>query len=455
MEENKKRSKLTITLVVIGILLLVGIAVGLTYAYWSYTATQTTTNVITTDCLEIALEDESDAISLQKTHPISDSEGLSLTPYTFKITNKCNTTTSFNVNLEIMGTVNASSGSYVASTLDPSYVAVSLNGEAKSILSSNSSVDPTYSGSDYTATAAYRIGKGTLEANESKSYDLRLWMDESVTSTESMNKTFVSKVSVTAGGVEKNPICKRATELHTEICDVSSCDSDGYSIGDTITYGNSEVTSNKIETGDAFDCDVNGDGKYNAETERFYYVSDYYDTETNTFDTNYATLVYYNNVSEGLPNNTATYVYSDPSGFYGPQTIMLQLPTTSQWENIRLKNVIRNIENKSGVTNVSGYSYSGYAARFLTTQEVESGCYDGTTAVTSTGGLSNKCEFLYENTTYALSGRESEWWLETTGDYFYILYNISGNGRYMGQSEIEFKEGVRPVIEVAKTDIDY
>ena len=71
------------------------------------------------------------------------------------------------------------------------------------------------------------------------------------------------------------PKCKRATSLHTETCSQTSgnCAGDGYASGSTITYGNLGSGST-LTTGDAFDCDVNGDGEYNSETERFYYVTD-------------------------------------------------------------------------------------------------------------------------------------------------------------------------------------
>ena len=64
-----------------------------------------------------------------------------------------------------------------------------------------------------------------------------------------------------------NKLCQRATFLHTETCSQTStsdyCNADGYSTGDTITYGNLGIKGTLI-TGDAFDCDVNGDGIYNA-----------------------------------------------------------------------------------------------------------------------------------------------------------------------------------------------
>ena len=54
--------------------------------------------------------------------------------------------------------------------------------------------------------------------------------------------------------------------LHTEECTQTSnyCYAAGYvegNKGTTITYGNENVTEGVLTSGDAFDCDVNGDGK--------------------------------------------------------------------------------------------------------------------------------------------------------------------------------------------------
>ena len=92
-----------------------------------------------------------------------------------------------------------------------------------------------------------------------------------------------------------NAVCRRATTLHTAKCTDSSagCYS-GNSVGSTITYG-SKGTSGSLSSGDAFDCDVNNDGVYDEDTERFYYVTSNGDN---------AVLIYYSNVSsEVLPSN--------------------------------------------------------------------------------------------------------------------------------------------------------
>ena len=67
--------------------------------------------------------------------------------------------------------------------------------------------------------------------------------------------------------------CKRATSLHTEECLGVYCSGMGYKLDGskgttTITYGSLEL-SGTLTTGDTFDCDVNGDGVYNSETEIF------------------------------------------------------------------------------------------------------------------------------------------------------------------------------------------
>jgi hypothetical protein len=257
--------------------------------------------------------------------------------------------------------------------------------------------------------------------------------------------------------------CKRATTLHTEKCNNGSsdnqyCYADGYTIGDTVTYGSLGI-SGTLTSGDAFDCDVNGDGIYDSSTERFYYVTDL------SSDSNYAVLIYYNNVSSGKASNSTSYAY-DSSGTNnnGPVTAIKQLPTTTQWSNVSLLNTKRAITTGSGGIETSAgtlptaFSYAGYAARLITYQEVNTGCYDGTTAISKTGGLSRKCQYLMENTKYTNSNYTYGTWLETPGssstisvnDVYASIRAVKGNS---GNSSIYV--GVRPAIEVLKSDIDY
>ena len=178
-------------------------------------------------------------------------------------------------------------------------------------------------------------------------------------------------------GDTKKAICKRATTLHTDECTQTDsqyyCSGAGYTNSGskgttTITYGNLG-TKGLLNSGDAFDCDVNGDGVYDPSTERFYYVTDIDNTTV---------LIYYNNVSSGNSSNKTTYAYDNSvENFHGPRTAIEQLPTTVQWSNVRLTNNVRSITTNTGSNTTTGgtlpsnFSYEVYAARLLTMQEIK------------------------------------------------------------------------------------
>jgi len=282
----------------------------------------------------------------------------------------------------------------------------------------------------------------------------------------------------TGNGNDPEPICKRAKELHTEICSQTShyCVGDGYTSGETITYGVIWNGEGDIPTGAAFDCDVNGDGTYDSLTERFYYVSDYYDvnSETPTFDSSTAVLIYYTNTVNGEPSTSgASYSSSQQCtrmygcNWYGPVTAVTYLPTTSQWSNVSLKTTTRSIlgcsdatcstlsSNTSGGTLPTDFSYEGKAARLITEKEIYEGCYDGVTGLNSTGGLSTKCKFLFENTEYSNSslGTLGTWFETPNASSSYALWCAYAYSSYTYSNNTFEHGGVRPTIDVLKTNI--
>ncbi len=285
-------------------------------------------------------------------------------------------------------------------------------------------------------------------------------------------------------------ICKRAVKLHEETCSQTDgtyhCSGAGYTESgskgtSTITYG-SCGTSGTLNSGDAFTCDVNGDGDFDELTERFYYVSDYYDTSAKEFDDSTAVLIYYNNVTSGVACNKNTFAYSnaadiqtvDPTRTYydnwhGPLTVMKQLPTTSQWSNISLKSDTRAIlgEDQSthdsptttGGTLPTNFSYEGYAARLLTAKELMAGCNLTEVVIKGTTGDLDICNYIMENTKYAKSSIGSYGpWLETpnASDY-YGVWVVNGSNRYVNDFNASGTSyfGARPAIEVPKSKISY
>ena len=470
MEEKKKIGNGK--LLVIAIVLILVVIIGTTYAWLRLTKNSDIVNKITAGNLELVLDDTtSEGVKLIKAIPMSYQQGIKTEEYTFTLTNK-SSTSSYTLSLKDLTTYTNDNNKEVAITdedrLADSKVRYILlkDGEEATAAKSKILTDRV-------------IDSGTIEKGKTITYSLRIWIDSKAgdnnTEEEVMGKVFNAQLSLEAIQTvtpTKTAVCKRATTLHTEECtqtDTSSyCSGDGYTTSGsmkttTITYGNLG-TKGILTTGDAFDCDVNGDGVYDSETERFYYVSDV--TNGITTDSNTAVLIYYNNVSGGLPSNSTGYAY-DSSGKNnnGPVTAIKQLPTTSQWSNVSLTNTTRAITNESGGNTTSAgdlptaFSYEGYAARLLTYQEVNNGCYDGAIDITSTNGLSSKCKFLFENTKYSLSNLKTfGGWVETpchstSSSNWYV----SGSLRYANNRNLDYNIdlGVRPAIEVAKTDIEY
>ena len=258
-------------------------------------------------------------------------------------------------------------------------------------------------------------------------------------------------------------------------------------------------TVGTLESGDAFDCDVDGKGY----RERFYYVTD--------LDSNndYGVLLYNQNVKQGniynficyhdngCPGEDSQYFKYDDNPFQnGPRTAITQLPTTSQWTNISLYNNIRDIYDTNENKMVSNFSYEGKAARLLTYKEALKACgveyrkiYDSYISIP----LNEQCFYLTDNL-HSHSGDvdTDEWmekglprltkynglpwayWLENVFVSSYLddhgrpVYDYNNPrvmrmfGNYQGEEMITIENGndesdkaIRPVIEVKKTKLYY
>ena len=456
MNETKKIGNAK--LLVIAVVLTLVVVLGTTYAWLSISQESKIINKITAGNLELTLDDTtSEGIKLTKEIPRSYQQGMTTKEYTFTLTNK-SSTSSYTLSLKDLTTYTNDEDQEVTiadeDRLADSKVRYILLKDGEEAVASKSKI-----------LTDRVIDSGTIEKGKTTTYSLRIWIDSKAgddnTEKEVMGKVFNAQLSLEATQL-KPMLCKKASVLHEEICNNSTCTSDGYNLNDTITYGNLGTTG-VLTTGDAFDCDVNGDGVYDSETERFYYVSDM--TNGVTQDSNTAVLVYYNNVSGGVASNSTTYAY-DSSGKNnnGPVTAIKQLPTISQWKNVSLINKTRAITNENGGnTTTAGdlpttFSYEGYAARLLTAQEVNLGC-EITVGSTSAGEISKKCQFLMENTKYSSDSiLTGGLWLETPrASHSSAVWYSNQNGRffisYNGNDHSIV--GVRPAIEVLKTNISY
>ena len=184
LKENKKA-------IVLLILILFMVCIGISYAYWFLTHTQSGSNQVVTDCFDIEFVEETDAITLSKAYPMTDQEGSSLTPYTFKISNKCAAYVSYQINLEILNTT----------TLDSQYVKGMIDTDAK-VLTENEVAKTTLEN----ATTSYKLATEYLDKNEERTHTFRLWIDENVGMDDPVsNKTFEGKITITASYITEMP----------------------------------------------------------------------------------------------------------------------------------------------------------------------------------------------------------------------------------------------------------
>ena len=448
MEDKKKTNKLTKQLFALALVLVLLIAGS--YAWLTLQVTGNKTNILRAGTLKLTLDDTtSNGILLEKAVPMSDTKGKTTTEYTFTLQNS-GSTVGYTIYLD---DVALSDGETQLEDSKVKYQLVKNGEETVALLSS---------------LEDKAIDTGTIGTNKTNTYSLRVWIDSDA-GNEVMGKILSKELRVEATQTNQTTptttaMCKRATTLHKETCTQTSyyCPADGYSLNvrDRIwIFRNRRNTS----SGDAFDCDVNGDGEYDPATERFYYVSDA--TNGITSDNDTAVLIYYSNVSAGVPSNSTTYAYysSANENWHGPVTAIQQLPTTSQWKTT-LTNTKRQITTETGTTSTSGgtlptaFSYEGYAARLLTAQEVNAGC-GFTVGSWNTGELSTKCKYLMENTKYSnASNKAYGEWLESprTANSGYVWFVI-GSDRNVGSSNANYAgyNGVRPAIEVSKSDISY
>ena len=235
IKSNKKKG-------ILALLIIIVLSIGFSYAYYMISLKSDGNNVAKSDCFELELTSENDAITLNNMYPISDEEGLKTTGYTFTIKNICSIYASYQVNLEDLE---------VAKKLSNEYVKVSINNSIPKLLSTYQTVTPAIK----EAIGSYMLTGGTLAPkdmnNSSKTYTLRLWMDyDTPLSDETTNAGFKNKISVIATARTKEELANNLaisyngtyTENKTTVN--VSAHSDKYNI---IEYSYDNLTFNSLD----------------------------------------------------------------------------------------------------------------------------------------------------------------------------------------------------------------
>ena len=184
-KEKKKRT------ILYGLLVTVLVLIGVTYAYYRITKTQTNSNVIgTRTCLDTTLTEETSEIVLSDAFPISDEDGLKHSPFTFTLTNNCDSYVKVTIAL-VSEYRTSTSTSYLKDNYVKSNLSTKGTNDGSSVILSTLSL-----GEVDTNTEGYVLKTTGLKNKEAKSFDLRLWLDSETTNEQGLNKTWKGKIVV-------------------------------------------------------------------------------------------------------------------------------------------------------------------------------------------------------------------------------------------------------------------
>ena len=506
--ENEKKKRT----ILYGLLVTVLVLIGVTYAYYRITKTQTNSNVIgTRTCLNTTLTEETSEIVLSDAFPISDEDGLKQSPFTFTLTNNCDSYVKVTIAL-----VSEYRTSTSTSYLKDNYVKSNLS--TKGTSDGNSVILSTLSlGEVDTNTEGYVLKTTGLKNKEAKSFDLRLWLDSETTNEQGLNKTWKGKIVVSVVAAEyvptfaetilaknevKAPITTPGAAISTASEALLASTEDDYG---TSYYFRGAVTNNYVEF--ANKCwrivRVGGDGSVklilhndntakaanpcasanNSTSAAFARFSG--TTYTSAFNTNYNDNAYVGFKYGTVGSSTYETTHANTNN----STILTNLET---WYTNNLKtyesviddtvwcndktNVTDTSYNPWGYSNVTGLGYGTNVTYYGATQRLvgTSGSAGGTgpslkcngelSKINSKVGLITADELAYagyayaknNTTTYLQENATDTYWWSLSPNYFngysaYVWYVCGSIGSFDNFNDVFNTNGVRPSISLKST----
>ena len=175
---------------------------GVSYAVFTSYSSQTDANTLAASCMDLEFNGQNE-INLLNTYPISESEALEQTPYTFTIKNKCDNYIEYYVIASVISTTNK---------IDSKYVKVSLLGDNDlngTVINTLESISTPQSLSKYNITENYILKRGDgISKDESRTFNFRMWLDSNNkdiwTKEDIEGKDYQVKISV-VGTVKTRP----------------------------------------------------------------------------------------------------------------------------------------------------------------------------------------------------------------------------------------------------------
>ena len=206
--ENEKKKRT----ILYGLLVTVLVLIGVTYAYYRITKTQTNSNVIgTRTCLNTTLTEETSEIVLSDAFPISDEDGLKQSPFTFTLTNNCDSYVKVTIAL-VSEYRTSTNTAYLKDNYVKSNLSTKGTNDGSSVILSTLSL-----GEVDTNTQGYVLKTTGLKNKEAKSFDLRLWLDSETTNEQGLNKTWKGKIVVSVVAAEYVPTFAETILANNEV----------------------------------------------------------------------------------------------------------------------------------------------------------------------------------------------------------------------------------------------
>ena len=503
LEKNINKRKIYISLLVSVICI-----ISVSYAFFVLYLRQTDNNSVTAlSCFTSTLTEENSAINLTNEFPIKDEDGIKKTPFTFKITNNCNNYVKAYITIDSLkeGTANYILSKYMKANVSTKG---STDGTSLIIGTQNTKVlDNKHNG--------YIVKEVGLNKNESKEFDLRLWIDYDTTKEQAAGMTYLSQVvivtepgneptfaeTILANNEIKTPITTPGAGISTADEALLASSEDDYG---TSYYFRGAVTNNYVEfankcwrivrvggdgsvklilhndnpTGAANPCDAAN----NSASAAFARYSG--TTYESTFNTNYNDNAYvgFKFGTVGSSTYEATHANTNNS------TILTNLET---WYTNNLKayesviddnvwcndktNVTDTTFNPYGYSNVNGLGYGTNRTYYGATQRLVSKsnsaggtgpslkCTGELSKITSKVGLITADELAFagyawnigNTTTYLQENATDTYWWSLSPYNFYdgfaFVWRVVGSSGNFVNNGVSFAGGVRPSISLKST----
>ena len=190
-----KITKKYIIYIILGILLIVGSLTAFTFAYLKTEDIQEEKNVMSTmSCMEVTINGQTEEIKLNNAYPMSIQQGMETMPYTFKVSNKCDTYVEYRIVMSVLSS---------STLLNENYIKVSLEGPtvlrplSLDLLEKESAVIPIEN-----TLNNYVLIKNQFENTEEHTYDFRMWLNQDASEIfedeDISNKNLKVKLSIIA-----------------------------------------------------------------------------------------------------------------------------------------------------------------------------------------------------------------------------------------------------------------